>query len=149
MLMNKLNWYMETSNSNVPVWRVFAAAAHRARQEGPKSDAEVLYKKALKLARSSLGEDNPEVAAIFVQLADFYAGEKDYKGAESAYRQAVAVYEKDEGQTTVLLAATLSRLAEVYEETGDRELAEASWGRVKIILAEQLKNLVEDGKDSS
>jgi tetratricopeptide (TPR) repeat protein len=141
---HQLYWYMESEQADIPVWKVFLAAAERARQQNSVSEVESLYRKAIKLARRSLAEPQKEIGGILLRLADFQLERKDYEAAGATYKSAVEALEGDDCSGSILLVAALSRLADVYELSGDGPASEATRQRIKQMLSDQLKGMVED-----
>ncbi len=135
---------MDSKQADIPVWKVFVAAAERARQLGTEAEVEPLYAKAIALARKSLGHYSKEIGGILLRLADFYVEHKDYAAAEAAYETAVETYERNGEAGSILMAAALSKLAETYEASGNGSRAAAVRLRVKVLLARQLQSMVDD-----
>lgn len=135
---------MDSKHAEIPVWKVFVAAAERARQLGSESEVEPLYSKAITLARKSLGHYSKEIGGILLRLADFYVERNDYAAAEAAYEKAVETYERTGEAGSILMAAALSKLAETYEASGNSSRAAAVRLRVKVLLAQQLQSMVDD-----
>lgn len=139
-----LNWYMDSKQAQVPIWRVFVAAAERARQQSTWPEVEPLYQKAIEQARKTLSNPHKDVSTILLRLADFQYEQKHFVAAEATYRSAVEELEKAGLESSILLAAALSKLAEVYEGGGDSSRAEEAWERIKGLLAQQLKALLDE-----
>src|SRR5262245_54032458 len=90
---NQVYWYMNVEQADIPVWKVFLAAAERARRQGSVSEVESLYKKAIKLADKALTEPQREIGGILLRLADFHAEQKQYEAAGATYKSAVEALE--------------------------------------------------------
>jgi tetratricopeptide (TPR) repeat protein len=134
---------MDNKQADIPVWRVFVAAAERARNQGMLAEVESLYMKAVDLAHRSEPPCSKDIGGILLRLADFQIESGELEAAESTYLKAIESFENNDGGS-VLLAAALSKLAETYERKGEYVQSEQAWKRVKLLLSEQLKSMLDE-----
>ena len=85
---------------------------------GDYTKAEPLYREALRIARTALGEDDPDFAASVKDLASLYQAMGSYKRAERLFRQAVEIYRKSAGDQDLGFARSLNDLAGLLERIG-------------------------------
>src|SRR5262249_48365774 len=82
-------------------------------KQGKYSDAEDLYKRALKIRERALGPHHPDVAHTINNLANVYRVQGKYGEAEGLYKRALAIREKALGANHPDVGQTLSNLANV------------------------------------
>ncbi|MGI2909795.1 tetratricopeptide repeat protein, partial [Tolypothrix sp. VBCCA 56010] len=62
--------------------------------QGRYSEAEPLYQKALQLTQRLLGEEHPDVAMSYNNLALLYESQGRYSEAEPLYQKALQLYQR-------------------------------------------------------
>ncbi|OGW67629.1 MAG: hypothetical protein A3J72_06150 [Nitrospirae bacterium RIFCSPHIGHO2_02_FULL_40_19] len=119
---------------------------------GRYTEAEVYYKKALKIWEKILGKEHPDVAIGLDALAGLYYKTERYTEAEPLYKRALEIREKALGKDHIDVALSLSYLAQLYYERGrysDAEvlykkaldIRERIWGKEHSDLSVNLTNL--------
>lgn len=107
-------------------WLLYMEAAHAAKLQARYSDAERLYRSALKESQRQ-GKENRLVAASLDSLGSLYCMQARFDQAEQYYLQAVSTartsIEKDDPD----LASYLDNLAELYTTKGEFKKAESSY----------------------
>ncbi|MHC4091539.1 MAG: tetratricopeptide repeat protein, partial [Planctomycetota bacterium] len=86
---------------------------------GDDAGAESLYRKALALCDGHLGEDDPTVASITIDLAIQMRAKGDYAAAEPLHCAAVAMFRKAFGDAHPNVAQSLSKLASFLQAKGN------------------------------
>jgi tetratricopeptide (TPR) repeat protein len=99
-------------------WRPFIEAGFIAEKEGRIEDAELLYKRALRLAESDVGFEHEEVADTLIYLAGMYESERRFGEAEEALRRALEIVEHACGAFHPALAVLTRSLSDVCEAQG-------------------------------
>jgi tetratricopeptide (TPR) repeat protein len=94
------------------------------RRDGKYAEAESLYKKALEIAKKTIGEDHANYAIGMNNLAALYASQGKYADAEPLYMQALEIDKKTIGESHTNYANHLSNLAELYRNLGKNADAE-------------------------
>ncbi len=100
---------------------------------GRYDEAELLYKRSLKIKEKSLGPDHPSVAATLNNLALLYESTGRFDEAELLYKRSLKIKEKSLGPDHPSVAATLNNLALLYELTGRYDEAEPLYKRSMTI----------------
>jgi CHAT domain-containing protein/Tfp pilus assembly protein PilF len=108
-------------NQNLRTQRFTGA---RLEADGRFADAASVLEQALASADRTTPE-NPQVAAVTVQLARVYRQLPDPARSESLYNRALALMDRSPGAGDPATALVRSQLAELYHYTGDRLKAEA------------------------
>ncbi len=114
--------------------------------------AEPLYRKALAIWETSLGESHPKVALVLSNLASLFFATNRHGEAEPLMRRALAICETSLGRTHPKVASLLSNLAHLLFTTnrlGEAEplirralaMDEASFGKDHPMLAIRLSQL--------
>ena len=103
---------------------VLNSLAERFASMGQYTDAEPLYRQALKIRQTVLGEQHPDCAISLNNLAGFYESMPDYAKAEPLRRQALAIRQKVLGEKHPDYAISLNNLAWLYNANGEIAKAE-------------------------
>ncbi|WP_292761209.1 tetratricopeptide repeat protein, partial [Nostoc sp. NOS(2021)] len=85
--------------------------------QGRYSEAEPLYKKALELRQRLLGEEHPDVASSYNNLAGLYHSQGRYSDAEPLYKKALSIAELSLGidhPSTATIRKNLKWLGDNY-----------------------------------
>ena len=85
--------------------------------------AEALYGKALAIRERVLGEEHPDTAASYNNLAYVYARQGEYGKAEALYGKALAISERVLGEEHPSTAISYNNLAGVYASQGNNKEA--------------------------
>ncbi len=96
---------------------MFAATALLYNYQGRYQDAEPLSKKALELLQRLLGEEHPDVAQSYNNLAGLYDNQGRYQDAEPLYKKALESASKTLGvdhPTTATIRKNLKSLRDKY-----------------------------------
>jgi tetratricopeptide (TPR) repeat protein len=88
------------------------------------SEAEPLYKKALELRQRLLGEEHPDVATSYNNLAGLYRSQGRYSEAEPLYKKALELYQRLLGEEHPDVATCYNNLAALYDWQGRYSEAE-------------------------
>jgi predicted ATP-binding protein involved in virulence len=91
---------------------------------GTYEKAEPLYLKALKISEKVLGEEHPNTATSYNNLAGLYESIGAYKKAEPLYLKALKIREKVLGEEHPSTAGSYNDLAVLYRSMGAYEKAE-------------------------
>jgi len=86
--------------------------------------AAALYEKSLRIIERVLGEEHPDTAKSYGDLACMYAGQGEYKKAEGLYEKSLRIIEKVFGEGHPNTARGYSNLAYVYASQGEYKKAE-------------------------
>jgi len=114
-------------------WRLYGAGKH--------AKAAVEYEKALSFAKEFYGEEHPETAQMFHNLAYQYAQLGQHAKAEPLYLRSLVIKEAKLGKDHPDVAASLRNLAMLYTKMGRYAKAEPLFLRsLKIKEASQGKN---------
>lgn len=84
------------------------------RDESDYTNAEELYKWALRLREAALGPQHSELIATLDSLAYVYFGQKKYAEAEITYQRVLALWETSAGPDHPMVALTLDKMVEFY-----------------------------------
>ena len=103
---------------------VLNSLAERFTSLGQHADAEPLYRQALKIRQSVLGEQHPDCAICLNNLAELYESMADYAKAEPLRRQALDIRQKVLGENHPDYATSLNNLAWLYNANGETAKAE-------------------------
>jgi tetratricopeptide (TPR) repeat protein len=123
-------------------------------KQGRYAEAEPLYRQALQLRRSLLGEEHPDVAESLNNLASLYSSQGRYAKAEPLWLQALELWRRPHREEHPDVAITLNNLAILYCDRGRYGEAETLllqavelWRRLHgedhDNLAQSLNNLAE------
>lgn len=119
-------------------WLLYMEAAHAAKLQARYSDAERLYRSALKESERQ-GKENRLVAASLDSLGSLYSLQARFDQAEHYYLQAVSTARKSVEKTDPDLASYLDNLADFYTTKGEFKQAESSF-REAIAIWSSLPN---------
>ena len=114
--------------------------------QGKYRDAELLMERVLKLRKSLLGSNHPDIAQSLNDLAELYRIQGKYAEAEPLCHRSLAIREKQLGEDHLDVASSLNRLANLYSNQGKYAEAEHLYLRS---LAIRKKQLGEDDPDVS
>ena len=103
---------------------VLNSLAVRYTSMGHYAEAEPLYRQALKIRQTVLGETHPDYAISLNNLAGLHESMADYAKAEPLYRQALGIRQKALGEKHPSYATSLNNLAFLYMSMGDSAKAE-------------------------
>lgn len=99
-------------------------------------EAETLYREAIRIWETSLGEDHPDLARGLMNLAAFYHERNREAGAEQLYLRAAAILEKaDPGLALVARNELADVLRGELRYTEARKLARATLSQMEATLA--------------
>jgi ATP/maltotriose-dependent transcriptional regulator MalT len=86
--------------------------------------AETLYRKALRITESAVGEEDLRTARLLTLLAKVRLDQRDYDEAEELCARAVRIEEKMSPTDSVFRVLTLSTYAKVMHHKGQKRRAE-------------------------
>jgi tetratricopeptide (TPR) repeat protein len=92
--------------------------------QGLYGAAEPWYGRCLQFAREKFGDEHPDVATSFNNLAGLYESQGRYSEAEPLYQQALALMQKLLGDEHPDVASSFNNLAGLYESQGRYSEAE-------------------------
>jgi tetratricopeptide (TPR) repeat protein len=93
--------------------------------QGRYGEAEPLYRQALEIRQSALGEDHPSYGTSLHNLAGLYESQERYGEAEPLYRQALEIMRSALGEDHPSYATSLGNLAVLYKSQGRYREAES------------------------
>ncbi|MDZ8027733.1 MAG: tetratricopeptide repeat protein [Nostoc sp. DedQUE11] len=93
-------------------------------ERGQYSEAEPLYEKALSLRQRLLGEEHPDVASSYNNLAGLYLSQGKYSEAEPLYQTALSLRQRLLGEDHFDVATSYNNLAALYYFQGRYSEAE-------------------------
>jgi tetratricopeptide (TPR) repeat protein len=93
------------------------------KEMGDYASAEPLYRRALEIYRTALGENHPSVATSLDNLAELYCAMGDYSAALPLHRQALEIYRTALGENHPSVATSMNNLAVSYSAMGDHSAA--------------------------
>jgi len=91
---------------------------------GKYNNAIYVFKKALKIRKKILGEEHPDTAQSYNNLAELYRNMGKYQKAEPLYLKALKIREKVLGEEHPDTASSYNNLAGLYKSIGDYQKAE-------------------------
>ncbi len=91
--------------------------------------SEELYEKSLGIRERVLGEEHPDTATSYNNLAGVYWSRGEYKKAEELYGKALGIRERVLGEEHPDTAASYNNLALVYARQGEYKKAEELYGK--------------------
>ncbi len=91
--------------------------------------AEMLYKRSLKIKEKCLGEDHSSVAITLNNLGELYRQQSRYDEAEPLYKRSLVIREDKLGKDHPDVAQSLNNLAGLYESQGKYAEAELLYKR--------------------
>ena len=94
---------------------------------GQYAEAALLFRKTLRVRRDTLGEDHPDTATSYSNLAETLSDQGKYAEAEAMHRRALAIYLKALGEDHPDTATSYSNLAETLSAQGKYAEAAAAW----------------------
>jgi tetratricopeptide (TPR) repeat protein len=100
---------------------------------GKYAEATDIAKRALSLAESQFGHDNPTVGTFLNNLALLYRDQGRYSEAEPLYKRALAIRENALGPDHDLVGQSLNNLAQLYQDQGRYAEAEPLYKRALAI----------------
>jgi tetratricopeptide (TPR) repeat protein len=103
-------------------------------------DAEPLFKRSLEILKNHLGNDHPDVARGFNNLAALYQSQGRYSEAEPLYNRSLEIRQSQLGSDHPDGAGSLNNLAELYRLQGRYSEAEPLYKRSLEIYQTQLGN---------
>ena len=101
---------------------------------GRHADAEPLYKQAMEIRRTALGEGHPDYATSLNNLAELYRAMGRHAEAEPLYKQAMEIRRTALGEGHPAYATSLNNLAELYRAMGRHAEAEPLYRQAVCIL---------------
>jgi len=107
-------------------------------KRGRYGEAEPIYRQALKIRRSQLGDIHLDTATSLNNLAGLYRAQGGYREAEPLYRQALAITRSQLGDTHPDTATSLNNLAALYYSQGRYSDAEPLYLQAIAIRMEKL-----------
>jgi tetratricopeptide (TPR) repeat protein len=91
---------------------------------GNYAEAEPLFKHALEIRRTALGEDHPNFAQSMNSLAGLYESMGNYAEAEPLFKHALEIWRTALGEDHSNFASSLNNLAHLYQSMGNYAEAE-------------------------
>ena len=104
--------------------RLSNQTAYYLRDQAQYTVAEPLYKQAMEICRTALGERHPHYAASLNNLAELYRAMGRHADAEPLYKQAMEICRTALGERHPHYAASLNNLALLYDAMGRHAEAE-------------------------
>ncbi len=120
MVAKQLTEYVDDENL---IWS-FVGLGFFYQGQGAYDLAEEWYERSVKICRSRLGQEHPDVAASKDNLALLYKTQGRYEEAEPLYVSALEMYSKILGEEHPCVAKSKNNLAELYKAQGRYEKAE-------------------------
>ena len=105
------------------------ALAYLLRYIAEYEKAQELYSQVLEIRKRVLGEEHPDTAASYNNLASVYASQGEYEKAEGLYGKALGICERVLGEEYLGTATSYNNLAYVYDRQGKYEKAEGLYGK--------------------
>ncbi len=124
---------LETTDADTTTLRVNTAEslnglARALREQGALDEAERLFRRALAIRRTWLGEEeHPKVANTLHDLANCLRERGVFEEAETYHHEALAIYKKNYGHEHPTIATSNYSLAILYQERGDVERAKTHY----------------------
>ncbi|MBD2509794.1 tetratricopeptide repeat protein [Nostoc muscorum FACHB-395] len=97
---------------------LLARSGYYLNERGRYSEAEPLYKKALELRQRLLGEEHPDVAISYNNLALLYSDQGRYSDAEPLHKKALELWQRLLGEEHPDVANSYNNLALLYSDQG-------------------------------
>ncbi len=121
---------------------------------GNYTAAEPLYRRAMKIRETLLGNDHPDVAKTLNNLAALLFYQGNHNAAEPLYRRALKIDEVAYGKNHATVACGLSNLAQLLQDQGNYtgaeplyrralKIDEVAYGKNHPTVATALNNLAE------
>ena len=85
--------------------------------QGKYDEALAMYEKALSIRLKKLGDDHPDVATTYNNMAVVYMNQGKYEEALAMYEKALSISLKKLGDDHPDVATTYNNMAIVYEES--------------------------------
>jgi serine/threonine-protein kinase len=117
---------------------ILNSLANVLRKTGELDEAERLYREAWELHRAELGEDNPLVTAVQVNLALVLQEKGRLDEAEPLARQVVEIDARHYGEKSPNLIPDLNNLGLLLQEKGEHEEAQELYLRAESLAREVL-----------
>ncbi len=92
--------------------------------------------KAVALAESVLADDDPELATLLTNVAEFAYDAGDVQSSTRLHQRAASIVEKSLGSSDVALGRILTGLGQGYRVSGELWLADEAYGRAFEILTQ-------------
>src|SRR6266567_4244740 len=118
--------------------RLLYETAIYLRDRARYSEAEPLFRRALRIREQQLGSENPQVADTLNKLAELCHEQGKYAEAEPLYQRALRIREQQLGPEHPDMASPLNSLGELYREQGKYAEAEPLFRRALYIREQQL-----------
>ncbi len=118
--------------------RLLYETAIYLRDRARYSEAEPLFRRALRIREQQLGSEHPQVADTLNKLAELCHEQGKYAEAEPLYQRALRIREQQLGPEHPDMASPLNNLAELYREQGKYTEAEPLFRRALYIREQQL-----------
>ncbi len=120
---------------------IIATLAYLLQYIAEYGKARELYRKALEISERVLGEEHPDTAASYNNLAGVHARQGEYGKAERLYEKAIEIRERVLGEEHPDTAASYNNLAYVYASQGEygkaERLYEKALGISERVLGEE------------
>lgn len=117
------------------------ALAYLLRYIAEYEKAQELYSQVLEIRKRVLGEEHPDTAASYNNLASVYASQGEYEKAEGLYGKALGICERVPGEEHPDTATSYNNLAYVHARQGEYGKAEGLYGKAlgiyKRVLGEE------------
>ena len=117
--------------------------------QGRYNDAEPLYLQSLDIKKRQLGNDHPDVAQSFNNLAQLYYSQGQYNDAEPLYLQSLDIKKRQLGNDHPDVATSLNNLALLYKSQGKYLEAENLAQQALVIYQQKLGNEHPDTQNAA
>ncbi len=110
--------------------------AYLFHNQGELDQAELLYKQAIKITRTALGENHSTIASSLNNLAGLYWSQRRFEQAEPLFKRAMEIQRNTFGETHPDFAISINNLAQLYAQQADFDQAEPLLKQAMAILQE-------------
>jgi tetratricopeptide (TPR) repeat protein len=119
-----INWIKQYGFELETAALLLSRTGYYLKERGQYSEAEPLYKKALELLQRLLGEEHPDVATSYNNLAGLYKSQGRYSEAEPLYKKTLELRQRLLGEEHPDVATSYNNLALLYYYQGRYSEAE-------------------------
>jgi tetratricopeptide (TPR) repeat protein len=99
-------------------WKELTEQVEDLYQQGRYGEAIPIAEEAVRVAKTTFGNEDPNLAISLNDLAELYEAQGPYEKAEPLFEQALAIREKKSGPNDPDVAQTLNDLAVLYDREG-------------------------------
>ncbi|WP_208341799.1 tetratricopeptide repeat protein, partial [Aetokthonos hydrillicola] len=122
--LSAINWINQYQFELETAALLLARTGYYLLERGQYSEAEPLYKKALELYQRLLGQEHPDVAQSYNNLAELYRAQGRYQDAEPLCQKALELRQRLLGQEHPDVAQSYNNLAALCDSQGRYQDAE-------------------------